>query len=75
MEPVQSLAFRRVEHVSSNGNGSVLIGSFCAFCSFFAVSKDKRAIEMAEAAHNCPGVRRFRELERERVEGRLRNAG
>jgi hypothetical protein len=33
----------------------------CRFCRFRAVSSDERMIDIAEASHNCEGIRQLRE--------------
>ena len=62
---MKSLPFRRVEYVPTDQQGAALIESHCAFCAFVAVSKEERIVDMAEAAHECRGMRRFRELGRQ----------
>jgi hypothetical protein len=63
---MESLPFRRFEHVPPREDTPVLIESHCPFCAFIAVSKDERIVAMAEAAHDCARLREFRELERKK---------
>jgi hypothetical protein len=63
----ESLPFRRIEHVLPIGNAPTIIESHCVFCTFVAVSKDRKIVDMAEATHNCIGVHAFRKLQRRQL--------
>jgi len=56
----EMLPFRRTEHISSAQEKPILIESHCAFCTFVAISKDLQIVQMAEIAHHCPGIHKFR---------------
>jgi hypothetical protein len=44
-------------------HGALDAESHCMFCPFAVISRNWKIAEIAEAAHDCPGMKEFRALQ------------